>query len=745
MSKKLTKILSLVLALVMIVALAACGQTTPAPANTEAPATNNEPANNEPANNEPANEEPANNEEPVEPVEEEPVMPEYSFDDNGTYVRADDEDVYEWALGEYAELLADAESEDNTIDERFVKFAKAEAVLLDSAVMIPTTTQNGAYTISRVAPRTVPYVQWGNDDDRWFGMVISDDDFLTPAERDELFAAWNEAVAGGADYDPAAILTANGHALKTDYTTTFSTAPVTIDWLNTSSQSDTEITVQTVVGLVQYDNLNRMQPMLAESWEISDDGTVYTFHIREGAYWYTSEGTEYAEVTAQDFVAGFQHMLDTQAGLEWLVEGVVAGVDDYMYGGESFDVVGYEAPDKYTLVVTLDKPTSYFLTMLTYSCFLPICDSFYQAHGGVYGVEEYAEASADTNAYTFGKSTDVSSQVYCGPFLLQKLQQDSEILVVRNENFFFNDKTTLNSIKWVYDAGENPTATYNDVVAGVYAGATLTEASGTLALAKEDGNFDKYAYISETTSTTYFGGLNLNRGTFALEGGIAASEKTEQQKIDTTTALQNKAFRQALQFAFDKGTQNATSRGEDLKYTNLRNMYTHPEFVSLSEDTTVDGVTFAAGTFYGEMVQYFLDEMGSPIKVADQIDGWYNPEIAKEKLAQAKEELGDLVSYPIIIDVVYYSPSAANTAQAQAYKQVIEACLGAENVQVNLIETTTSQDFYACGYRAANGEAGNFDMFYGSGWGPDYGDPSTYLDTFAGEGAGYMTKVIGLF
>ena len=36
-------------------------------------------------------------------------------------------------------------------------------------------------------------------------------------------------------------------------------------------------------------------------------------------------------------------------------------------------------------------------------------------------------------------------------------------------------------------------------------------------------------------------------------------------------------------------------------------------------------------------------------------------------------------------------------------------------------------------------------MFYGSGWGPDYGDPSTYLDTFRGLGAGYMCKVIGLF
>ncbi|MCR5686199.1 MAG: peptide ABC transporter substrate-binding protein, partial [Lachnospiraceae bacterium] len=121
------------------------------------------------------------------------------------------------------------------------------------------------------------------------------------------------------------------------------------------------------------------------------------------------------------------------------------------------------------------------------------------------------------------------------------------------------------------------------------------------------------------------------------------------------------------------------------------------------------------------------------------------PDAAKQYLEAAKAELGDSVNYPIQIDVVYLSTSEVNTAQAAAYKQVVEGCLGAANVQVNLIEASTTEDFYACGYRASNGAAGNFDMFYGSGWGPDYGDPSTYLDTFLGEGAGYMTKVIGLF
>ncbi len=731
------KFIALLMALAMILSLAACGSSN----ETSAPVVETTSAAEEPAAEEPAAE---TAEEPAAETAEEPAAEEpAAAAGDVVYERGDDEEIYEANLGEY-EAMMEAAKAAETNDERFVLYAQAEAYLLDSAVMIPTTTQNGAYTISRVAPRTVPYVQWGNDDDRLFGLVISDE-FLTPDERADLFELWGKAVAGEGEYDPAAYLTEKGHTLQNTYALTFQTAPVTIDWLNTSSQSDTEITVNCVDGLVQYNNLNQMMPALAESWEVSEDGTVYTFHIREGVKWYTSEGTEYADVTAKDFEAGFHHMLDTQAGLEWLVEGVVAGASEYL-SGESWDGVGYKAVDDYTLEVTLCQDTPYFMTMLTYSCFLPICEDFYLSHGGVYGIQEYAEASADTNTYTFGKSEDVASQVYCGPFLLQKLQKDSEVFIVKNPNYYNADKVTLESVKWVYDNGENMDAYYKDVINGVYAGTGLTEASGTLKLAKDDGNFDKYAYISETTSTTFFGGLNLNRGTFALESGAVASAQTEQQKIDTHTALNNKNFRKALQHAFDKATQNATSRGEDLKLTNLRNMYTHPEFVSLSADTTdANGHTFPAGTFYGEMVQYYVDELGAKINVSDGVNGWYAPEAAVEYLEAAKEELGDSVSYPIQIDVVYYSPSEAQTAQAQAYKAVIEGCLGAENVQVNLLEATTSEDFYACGYRASNGEAGNFDMFYGSGWGPDFGDPCTYLDTFLGEGAGYMTKVIGLF
>ena len=660
------------------------------------------------------------------------------------YVRRDEEEAYVAALGKYEELLNAAEATED-VNERFVLFAQAEAALLDSAVMLPTTTQNGAYTISRIAPRTVPYVQWGNDDDRLKGLIISGDDFLTPDERADLFALWDKAVAGEGEYDPKAYLEEKGHKIATTYTTTFSTAPVTIDWLNTSSQSDTEITVNCVDGLVEYNNLNQMKPALAESWEVSEDGTVYTFKIREGVYWMTAEGTKYAELTAKDFEAGFRHMLDTKAGLEWLIDGIVVGGTDYYANGGAWEDVGYKAIDDYTLEITLEKPTSYFMTMLTYSCFLPMCDQFFQANGGVYGGEEFAEASAK-DTYKFGLVSDVANQVYCGPFLLKKLVSDSEILIEKNPEYYKPEDVNIDSVKWVYDNGENMTAFYKDVCDGVYAGCGLTQASGTLDMAKEDGNFDKYNYISETTSTTYFGGLNLARGTFALESGACATAKDEKAKISTDNALNNKYFRKALCYGFDRAAWNATSRGEDLKTTNMRNMYTHPQFVSLTEAyTDAEGHEFPAGTFYGDMVQYYCDKLGLNINVADGVDGWYNVELAQKYLDIALQQLDGFVELPIQIDVVYYSASDANVAQAEACKQVIERDLGADKVQVNLIEATTSDDYYACGYRAPNGEAGNFDFFYGSGWGPDYGDPSTYLDTFKGYGAGYMTKVIGLF
>ena len=88
------------------------------------------------------------------------------------YKREDDAAVYERALGSYEALIKEAKKEKDD-NKRFVKYAKAEAALMDSATFMPTTTQGGTYAITRIAPRTVPYSMWGNDDDRLRGLVVA--------------------------------------------------------------------------------------------------------------------------------------------------------------------------------------------------------------------------------------------------------------------------------------------------------------------------------------------------------------------------------------------------------------------------------------------------------------------------------------------------------------------------------------------------------------------------------------------
>ncbi len=660
------------------------------------------------------------------------------------YARGDDKAIYNDVLGQYASFAAEAKGIEDD-DERFVKYAESEAWLLNSGVFNPTTTQGGNYAITRVAPRTVPYANWGNDDDRLKTMVVVDapNKFITSEERAELIELWKAARAGGAAYDPKAYLSGKGYSFATTYQTTYSTAPATLDVLNTSEQSDTEVLVNCIDGLLEYDNLGVLQPNIATSYDVSADGLTYTFHLREDAKWFTSNGDVYANVVADDFVAGFQHMLDAAAGLEFLVDGVVAGAHEYL-GGGSFEDVGVKAVDDHTFQFKLVAKESFFVSRLTYSCFMPMNRAFFLSKGGAFGVEEYKAASAK-ETYKYGNVADASNALYNGAYIPGAIVEKSEISLRKNPNYFLADKANFSTIKWVYDDGSNPDALYNAAVSGTYAGIGLGVASGLLAKAKADGNFDKYHYVADTTTTTYLAGYNVNRGTF--DTGSVKSTQNNQEKTYTHYAMQNIFFRKALQFAWDRKTFNAVSVGEELAALSLRNMYTKPDFLSLSKDVTDShGYTFKQGTQYGDLVQHYCNVIGLPINTADGQDGWYNPDVA---LGYMKKAVGQLKAEKkwggkIKIDVTYYGASASQTANANAYKTIIEKTLG-KYVEVCLNNAETTADFYACGYRAKNGEAGNFDVFYGSGWGPDYGDPSTYLDTFLGGGAGYMTKIVGLY
>ncbi len=676
-------------------------------------------------------------------------------------------DLYPKVLSEFTDAYAKA-LEATNVSERYALMAIAEAKMLESGVMLPSTANGGNYAISRVAPYTISSVLWGNDSDKYYSAVIVNEDPLTPAERDEIKGKWAELKGTGTYLDwVKSYLTGKGYTLADTYTFGYSSDPQTWDGLATSNAADSEAIVNCVDGLYEYNAENVQMPALATSYEVSDDGLTYTFHIREGVNWVDYQGTVIEPVTADSFVAGMQHMLDAAGGLEYLVDGVIVGVSEYLAGATTdFSQVGVKAIDTYTLQYTLVEPKSYFMTMLGYNIFTPMSRAFFLANGGAFGVDEYAAAIEDATKYTYG--TDFTKIAYCGPYLVKSATNENSIVFETNPTYWNTSAVNIKKITWRFISGSDPTESYDLMVAGTFAGAGLN--ANALAKAKTDGNFDKYAYVSGTDATSFPIFLNVYRQAYANynDATIAVSEMTDTEKLRANLAMMNQNFRLAFVTSLDRGVYNATTVGDDLKLTSLVNSYTPGNFVSLEEDVTIDingvATTFKAGTFYGAIMQAQIDADGLDVTVWDPtleggagassgFDGWYNPELCQEKLALAIEELAKVgveitVENPLVLEVPYYDISDTYSNRANALKQSIEATTNGL-IQIRLIKTggSNARNWYYATYYPQTGNDMNFNFMDNSGWGPDYGDPSTYLDTmYATEDyLGYMVKCIGLY
>ena len=666
--------------------------------------------------------------------------------------------IYNDVLGEFYTEYQAAKEETN-VSARYAKMALAEAKLLETAVMLPIYSKGGNYSVSRVAPYTFDYTLWGNDMERFHQALVATE-FITSEDRAEMKAKWAELKGTGTYLDWAReFLTGKGYSLKDTYTIAYATDPTTGDTLATSRSADSEAIVNTYDGLMEYDVEGILQPALAESYTVSDDGLTYTFKIRQGVTWVDSQGRKVADVTADDFVAGMQHMMDSMGGLEYLIEGVIVNASEYISGTVTdFSQVGVKAVDENTLEYTLVSPCSYFVTMLGYGVFAPMSRTYYESMGGKFG----ADYDPSAESYLYGK--DPNSIAYCGPYLVTNATANSTIIFSANDSYWNKDNINIKTLTWLYNDGSEATKAYNDAVAGTIDGSGLNSSS--LELAKEDGNFDKYGYIASTDATSYMAFYNINRAAYAnvQDSTKVVSSLTEEQKSLAKVAMSNVHFRRAISFAVDRGTYNAQSVGEELKYTSLRNTYTPGNFVYLEEDVTVDvngkSTTFKAGTAYGAILQAQLDADGIAIKAydpkaddgagsSDGYDGWYNVENAKAELEQAIKDLKDLgitvdASNPIYIDLPFFSASTRWTNMANAYKQSVEATLEGK-VIVNLVSCADADEWQNAGYYTENGAEANYHVYDLSGWGPDYGDPSTYLDTMLPDYAGYMTKCIGIF
>ena len=495
------------------------------------------------------------------------------------------------------------------------------------------------------------------------------------------------------------VLTACSSSSKTSgktYNYVYGSDPATLDYLATNKKNMTTAVSNGVDGLFENDQYGNLKPSVAEDWSVSQDGLTYTYKIRKGLKWYTSDGEEYANVTAKDFVTGLKHAADTNSEAIYLLQNSVKGLNDYLSGAnKDFSNVGIKAVDDYTLQYTLSQPEPYWNSKLTYSVTWPVNGDFLKSKGK-----------------DFGKSTDPTSILYNGPYLLKALTTKSSIEFTKNENYWDKDHVYFDNIKLTYDDGSDQESLERNFTDGVYNLARLFPTSSNYS--KVEKQYKDNIFYTQPGSAVEGVGINIDRQTYGH-----TSKENDQQKTSTKTALLNKDFRQSLGFAIDRTNYAAQLNGKEGGSTAVRNIFVKPDFVQ------ADGKDF--GTMVMDQLPSYGDEW-SGVNLADSQDGLYNPEKAKAEFAKAKEALqAEGVQFPIHLDVPVNQSSKITVNQVQSIKQSVESALGKDNVVLD-IHQLSADDFNNITYSASNAAAEDWDLSVGVAWDPDYLDPSTYLD-----------------
>ena len=477
--------------------------------------------------------------------------------------------------------------------------------------------------------------------------------------------------------------------------------PDTLDYSISNKKSTSEFTGNAVDGLLEVDKYGNLIPSLAKDWTVSKDGLTYTYKLRKGVKWMTSEGEEYGEVKAQDFVTGLKHAADKKSQAIYLVQKSVKGLDDYVSGKTSdFSTVGVKAIDDYTVQYTLSQPESFWNSKTTMGILMPVNEEFLKSKGDDYG-----------------QGTTPSSILYCGPYLIKSITSKSSATLEKNPTYWDADNVKISKVKLTYYDGQDSESLIRGFDNGDYTVARVFP-NGSNYKSVEKKHKDDIVFTDQGSST-YNLSFNIDRQAYEI-----TKKTTDAQKASTKKAILNKDFRQAIMFAFNRKAYVAQANGEAAANKVIRNTFTPPNFVQIN------------GKQFGDTVEKDLEAYGDEwkgISVADGKDTLYNPTKAKEEFAKAKADLqAQGVEFPIHLDLPTSSTFTEGIKQAQSFKQSVESTLGAENIVIDL-NMVSEDDLQRVTYFAENASQQDWDLNNNLGWGPDYTDPSSYIDITSGK------------
>lgn len=505
------------------------------------------------------------------------------------------------------------------------------------------------------------------------------------------------------------------------YRSLYSSEVTTMNYLVSGATYELVVGANTIDSLVENDTYGNILPSGAESWEVSEDGLTWTFHLRAGQYWYDADGNQKDPVTANDYVAAARYVCDSAMDSNnsylmdgWIVnaeelinytaaqlaepveQGTEAGEDQdivvdangILYEGsdwneetEKYDTwteipavtpedLGVEAVDDLTLVYHMVKPRPYFLTALQFGTYWPAPASLLAELGDAYGLDNY-------------------SMWFNGAYILSEFKPQEKRIYTKNVNNWDAEHIYIERIEQICNT-EAATLEPEMFLRGEVDGAGI----GSDIVADWLSDPEKSQMISTTRVTgdySYFFGFNF-------EPKFDAEYEPENWVI----AVNNENFRKAVFHGIDRdGYLAAKYPGDDPSIHKINTVTPKGFSVNNGKDYV----------FYGGLAKYTENDS-------------FDPELAVQFRDAAKAELEAAgCKFPIKVPVNYNTNSTTWANCTVVLEQQLEELLGADFIDIIVVPYSGSS------FLNETRRNGNYAL-QELNWGADFMDPETWADPF---------------
>ena len=463
---------------------------------------------------------------------------------------------------------------------------------------------------------------------------------------------------------------------------------------------DLNVLCNCIDGLLTNDANGALIGCVATEW-YTDDGSVWTFKLRDNVKWVDYTGEYMADLTSADFLWGLEFVLNyaknQSANTSMPIEMIAGAGDYYEYtkalpedeamalGLDKFlEMVGVAAPDDYTVVYTLIAPLGYFPTVATYSCLSPISPALLEE----IGADGYRNVSYDTLWYN-------------GPYYVSEFVDRSYKILTANP-LYYNDEDVLFETVTVQMV-ESADQAFLLYEAGEIDNVTLNQAN--LTAIYNDAGDKFHDYLVEARPTKYSYQIHLN---------YAKNNADGTPDVAWNTAVANENFRLAMYYGID--LTNWLARTNFINPLSCENYCYTANGVSVTSD----------GRDYTDLVRELIG-LDYDATTYNRFDA----DKAAEYVAAAKAEL-TAAGVELPVKAAYWIVSGNQTAldSAEVLEQCIESTLGEIiDLEINTYISSLAQEV----------RNPRLQSFVINGWGADFGDPVNFLgqETYGDDNAYY--------